>query len=957
MRKRYVCLLLVLLMVLPVIFAACSRETQLVDTPASVYTLCCITGDTTTKEAITAVEYEINRTLFYRIGSIVKLELFTAAEYEQALQNKIDSVTNYLAGIEAIDESSSEEDDQISEDIESLEEISGTASAEVSGTDSKTGKKTLVNTAKLSDSAKENGYTAMSGEAILDDLANGIEIELECPRIDMFLVTDYQTYLEMAKNEELTALDTTLSNEAKAIKSYVHSSFFNAAKVGNKTYGIPCNTSIGEYTYVVFDKDVLKESGVAQETLYSLDDLSEFLAIVKQNNPDVVPLANTINPSDFSYMFEEGFASYVNKSGFVRSTYDDNAINKYFTMIARYKALGYFENAAGQTGSDANAKVAVKFMTGSVEEMEDYAEKNGYVFNQFSVPIATSENSIDCIYCISSLCPSSWVTDVMEILTELYTDVNLQNTYLYGIQNENYRIEDGQVIHINQNYIMNPSNTGNCFIAYTDKDAGDSVNKWTNARNQNIDAVESKTIGFTFTPNDYVFGTTIDEEGNEVEIKVTEPEYTEIMWEVIQPYYEKLINGDAIEFDYQAEYDAAEATALEEIQTNLLATYTKRLELSYTENIEETAKEKYEEQFQKIAEEKIREDVKNMFTRSSYRKSLLKNIKADLSEAHEDWDDDKIEEEAEKLAANDDYVYDNYRTIVKKQSLLDNAKESYYKEALEEKVTEMRDAILSSKEYVNALNAIPTSEKFVDELNYSIEVYVADTVNTNLENAISGLISEFNKGMMAECEAKLTEAIDLFVEQYVEESNNAYDRAIYEAVKEEFGSAYLAELAESGKSGEDLEKAYESKLQQRAAVQKDFNAANAEVTVIKLESALKKQIAADYGELNEEELSQHLSAAEKKFDEVYLPLYSDYFNAKALALYKIGFTDRSPIKNFIPEEEPTETEEPVEPVDPVDPDADEPTPDADGHLYNTYYDFVIAVKIRTPYYLQFGTPQ
>ena len=974
MQRRMICLLLGLVMTVTLLLASCSREVEIQDQPAQVYTLYCITGETTTPEAITAVEYEINRTLFYRIGSIVKLEMFTAEEYEAKIAEQMQTVQDYMDGLlpeldetdKAMLNESGESADGSGEDAEGSgnelvdAETSGAESAADESADETSGsvkKKTLVNYAVLSESAKANGYTAMSGEAIIDDLANGIEIELACPRFDLFLVTDYQQYLDLAENEKLVALDTVLSNEAKAIRSYVHSSFFNAAKVGNKTYGVPCNTTIGKYTYIVFDRDLMEESGVAQETVYSLEDLEEYLAIIKESHPEVVPLANTVTPFEFSYMFHDGFASFVNKSGFVRSTYEDQSVNNLLTMIARYKALGYFENDQGKSGEDESQRFAVKFMTGTKEEMEEVAAKNNYVFNQYSVPIATSENSIDCIYCVSSLCPQSWVTSVMEILTELYVDENLQNTFLYGVHNTNYRVSDGQAIHINNDYRMNPTHTGNCFIAYTDKDNGDSLTKWAHARNQNIDAVESKTIGFTYTPKEYSFGTTLNEEGEEVPITVSEPEYMDIMWEIIEPYYQKLIKGEAIEFDYQAAHDEAQATASEEIQANLLATYTKRLELKYTEHLEEEVRAKYHDQFDAIAEQKIREDVANMFTRASYHRSLIRQITEDLAEEHPDWDDDKLDEEAEKLSEDEDYVYENYRTIVKKQSLLDNAKESYYLELLEEKLDEEREKVLNSKAYKDELNAMTTSEKFLEELRYSMDVYVADTVSKNLDAAISALITEYSKQMMEECEAKLTEAVDAFVAEYVEKSQFAYDRDVYAAVKSEFGSKILSDLASQGLTGEDLEKEYEKRLQTRTKLQQEFIETNVEAPVIRLENALKKQIADDYGELSEEELSEHLSAAETKFDEVYVPLYETYYNAKALALYNIGFTDRSQIKKFTAATE--ETQETTEPdttvTDPENPD-DAPVADAQGNLYETYYSFVIAVKIRAPYYAQFGNP-
>ncbi len=914
MRKRFACLLLVLLMALPIVLGSCSHETELIDQPAPVYTLYCITGENTTPDAITLIEYELNRTLFYRIGSIVKLEFVTADEYHDVIQAKVEEVKAYTT---ELDESGK--------------------------------KQSLVSNAKMSDSATANGYTAMSGEAILQDLQDGIEIELDCPRLDMFLVTDYASYLEMAENGDLTALDTVMSNEAKAIKSYVHSSFFNAAKVGNKTYGVPCNSIIGEYTYIVFDEEILQgimeiDSGIKQETLFDLEDLTEYLALVKENYPEVVPLANTVTPPKFSFMFEDGFPSYVNEGGYVRSTYEDEEINSYFTMLARYQSLGYFENADGK--NEENSPFAVKFFKGTEEDIKVYAEQNHCAYNKYSNPIATSENSIDCIFCVSALCPSSWVTDVMEILTELYTDKDLQNTLLYGKENVTYRLEDDQVIHITgeedgkiYRYEMNPAHTGNCFIAYTDKDAGDSKDKWEAAREQNKEAEESKTIGFTYVPGQFEFGTIIEDEVEVARI-VEEPLYDEILWNIAQKYYEKLVAGEAIEFDYQAEYEAAEEIALQEIRENLENTYIKRLQTQFTSGIrDEIIAEKYDD-YEKITIAEEKETVLNRANGSSFRTKMKNWIMELEEEKHPDYDDDQWDELIDTLKHDKEYVWENFRYKVIPS--IDDAVLSGIDILVEEEEERRIEKVLNSSAYLNAQREMLNSEEFKEELEYSNQVYVADTVNDTLNAAIAKLIDEYCKQMIAECETALSEAIDEFVVKYVEASNIFYEESIIAQLKTTHPDLALEANAD--------------KLAARVKKQKEFNETFAGSTNdTKKESALKDLIAADFPDLNEDDAKAKLSEMIKEFDEVYVPMYSDFYNAKALALYDIGFTDRSQIKKFgnEPDEEPTEDE--------TDDDSgsgdDEPVADENGNLYETYYEFVIALKLREAYYAQFGAPQ
>lgn len=916
MRIRIICLLLVLVLALPLVLASCNHETALVDTPAAVYTLYCITEKTTTPEAITRVEYEINRVLFYRIGSIVKLEMVSADEYQELIDSKMEEIDTYLNTLKSETSDASDASD---------------ASSTTSGTKGSSGsgkKNTLVNTAKLTENAKKDGYTAMSGEAILNDLAAGVEIELECPRLDLFLVTDYASYLKLAEDGKLAALDTVLNNEAKAIKSYVHSSFFKAAKVGAKTYGVPCNTIIGEYTYIVFNKDVLDASGVAQETLYTLDDLSDFLAIVKEQNPEVIPLANSVTPSSIYYMFEDGFPAYVNQNGYVLSTYEDSTINDYLTMLTRYSALGYFQNDAGKTGEDENAPFAVKFISGTKEQMDTLAKENNYVYNRYSVPIATSENSIDCIYCLSTLCPTSWQTDAMEVLTELYTDVDLQNLFLYGVENENYRIEGKQVYRINQDYVMNYAHTGNCFIAYTDGDAGDPLTKWTDARDQNIDATESKTIGFTFEPKEFDF-IRLDKDGKPEEFTVAEPDYETILWDIIQPYYKKLTNGTAIEFDYNTVFAEADAAARESIREELLSTYEKRLKLSYTGDLSKQIPEQYGEQFRTEAEKLAKEQLVSDFDTNSRRRKLTNK----LSEENPDASDEELEAMLERLLRDPERLWEGYRTIIRSDAQWEDQIEEYYDELIDQKIEAETDRILNSSAYLSELNNIPNTEAFRSDYTYALEVQVVDTVKQNIDTMISDLIKEYCAEIISKCEEALQTEIDAFAEKYA-------------AAAKESLTATVRQQVETSYQSENLTAA---ELDERAKDMLSFIEINAALSDDKVTTAINRLFTQYYGELDTEAFKLKYDPWKKAYESVYLPAYSQAYNEKDQALFAIGYLDKDALTIFGTK---TEEEEPEEPADTPDDGEDPVTPGS----YESYYKFVFSVKLKAAYYAEFGEP-
>ena len=432
----------------------------------------------------------------------------------------------------------------------------------------------------------------------------------------------------------------------------------------------------------------------------------------------------------------------------------------------------------------------MKFISGTKEEIEAIAAANDFVYNQYCTPIATSENCIDCIYGVSVLSPSSWLTDIMEILTELYVDENLQNTLLYGIEGEHYRLEGTQVVRKNDQYMMSYKHTGNCFIAYTDLDAGDSPDRWTLMRDQNIDAVESKTIGFNFLPKEFVFGTDKDENGTDVEWMIAEPDYQSIMWSVIEPYYTKLMNGTAVDFDYQqAEEDSREA-AMESIYNELFATYELRLNLAATSTVEQDVTAAYEEQFRADALAAIKEQCAADFSKSTSRKNKLSK---QLAEEYPDLTEEEIATKMEQLLVTPDEIWE-YRTLIRKDTQWDNMIESKYLEFLEAKIKEETAAILNSDDYKASVAAIPETEEFKKEYDHMVLIQVDDTVSNFLNTTLSGLITDYCNTMIKECEAELKTAIEKFAEEYAKNTQKAYEDGVRAQLKKLFPTKSDAEI-------------------------------------------------------------------------------------------------------------------------------------------------------------------
>ena len=748
MKKGILCILLSLLLLAPM-FASCQQEADFTETEASVYTLYTIVEESTTPEAIKQVELSLNRILFYRLGVILKLEMVTEDEYDKLIEDKFAEMEAYQL-----------------EKKNNKKESSSVASGD------------------------ETSIDVITGDDILDLLEDGKDIPLDEPRLDIFLVKGYDNYYELATNGKLASIDTQLNNEAKALKSSIHSTLFTAAKVGNKTYGVPVNNAIGEYTYLVFDKELLAKYGKDPNTLKSVEDLQDYLEEIKQNEPDVVPLKNAKVATDLNFLSNEGFPALINVNGETRdvvNAYSNAKFKNYFAMIARYQALGYLANnvaTAEEAEETDDTRYAVRIETGNIDSISANLKDTGYEydFSLYSAPLATNETTIDNIFCVSKYVVSNELTDVMKIMTAINTDAPLMNLLTYGVENENYVLDDeGQVERLNDSYIINPNHAGNCFITYTLK--GENPEKWNNDIKQNQDAIVSPSLGFTSSLTKFTYTETVEIEDpknpgqmieDKKEIEIFEPDYVEIINTVVDKYYPALLAGTAVEFDYNA--------LLTQATDEITEDFTERLDEIFEESFlkpmfAERMREKITSSQGKQIYEETREEIMDEYT-ADVKKRLQNKLKSQFKNENPEATDEDIDAMV-KETLTDEYVeehFSDYHSVEEMEETIDE----FYQSALESAIEDAIDEISDSAEYDKEFAKLKSSEEYKTRLNDMLLFDAPAKIQSRVDELIGEALTAYTDNMIAEMNTEIETAINAFIEENSETLGLTRDQMLFE---------------------------------------------------------------------------------------------------------------------------------------------------------------------------------
>ena len=122
--------------------------------------------------------------------------------------------------------------------------------------------------------AKENG-TLWEADPVDedDDFALIRYPEIADYQVDLFYMGGINRYNQYKKDGLLANMETFLSTSAKQIPQYISDNYFTALRYNNnEVYAIPNNRAIGQYTYLMFNKEALNATYQSTAGVTSLTD-------------------------------------------------------------------------------------------------------------------------------------------------------------------------------------------------------------------------------------------------------------------------------------------------------------------------------------------------------------------------------------------------------------------------------------------------------------------------------------------------------------------------------------------------------------------------------------------------------------------------------------------------------------------------------------------------------------
>ncbi len=478
MKKKYLCLFLCALMMFSLVLTSCSVDSEDVDTVEGEEDL--VESDRTpvtltfwlpsekavSEETVALVQGAINTYLKSNFSTAVEFKVFTEDAYKAAVDARLDTIEE-KAEQERLEEEARKEQER----YDRLHGITTQATTAVET------EETEVETFKNEDGVVEEKYPAVDPY-----------------QMDIFLITSYDDYLEYIEREALSELDTTLSTTSKVLKSYIYPSFLTAAKFNGTTYAIPNNHALGEFKYLLLNKEVVKELYYDEEKLAAdvlsagnLSGCEDFINdVIKYSESGATPLLSWTEPAGMYYWGEDddwsvlasnyGAVSTMNQSSSITSIFKNSAYK------ANFKLMKGFEEAGAIAEDPAKCdKFAVGVISGDPSDVAAYEED--YYISVYDYPKATQEELFAGAFAVSAYTEN--FDRAMEVIVALNTVKELRDILQYGVEEVHFRYnEDETVTRLNDDYTMNLVHTGNVYMASLEE--GTDPELWEYAKEVNL---------------------------------------------------------------------------------------------------------------------------------------------------------------------------------------------------------------------------------------------------------------------------------------------------------------------------------------------------------------------------------------------------------------------------------------------------------------------------------------
>ena len=350
------------------------------------------------------------------------------------------------------------------------------------------------------------------GEKIQMLLFGGEEIDL------MFA----SNFPNLVSDEIYAPLDGLLETYGQDILKTLPEYVWKAVSVDGQVYAVPPLKDWAVEPVLLYYDGLTEKYNFDFSTVKEIKDLEPMLQTIKDNEPGVSPLGLRGAGDGFGVFLPIERVRNSGIAGFhtgnydkVINVYETQEYKDYFDLMRRWHEKGFFTSdaATATTISDKVAAHQVYMLTSEqipyFQQQKNKIEDEGWktIFdNRLSQPVINTRAVAQACQAITA--DSANPARTMKFLNMMYTDANLMNLIVHGIEGKHYtklddtylRYPEGVVNRNKNDYYGSPAYQGNRFLLLLNE--GEPADLWEQYAAFNDKAYISPSYGFNFDSTD-----------------------------------------------------------------------------------------------------------------------------------------------------------------------------------------------------------------------------------------------------------------------------------------------------------------------------------------------------------------------------------------------------------------------------------------------------------------------
>ncbi|WP_168123539.1 ABC transporter substrate-binding protein [Paenibacillus sp. HB172176] len=324
----------------------------------------------------------------------------------------------------------------------------------------------------------------------------------------MFTASWAFDYVQNARKGAFYELDDLLKEHGQGIIDALDPAFLEGSKVDGHNYGIPANKELPAQEVWRFNKELLDKYSLDISDVYTLESLEPLLKTIKENEPDVYPLAvdkNQMPYVPYDYVIEKlPMAVAIDTDDYkIVNVLETQEMKQALDTMHKYYQAGYIPTEAMTMDSLTDVQTTGKWFA-------DRATSQPFADNLWSssygYPVVSTPASEALIYNWSVMgsmqaisANSEYPEKAMEFLNLVNTDPVLRNMLDSGIEGVHYKkVSDDVMENLpeSKNYDMPTFSLGNLMITYLNPT--DPADKWEEFKKFNDAGKPAPLLGFNF---------------------------------------------------------------------------------------------------------------------------------------------------------------------------------------------------------------------------------------------------------------------------------------------------------------------------------------------------------------------------------------------------------------------------------------------------------------------------